>query len=59
MKILYVHFRPAKTEAQTKAINEKVKLIKEVSVKRYILLVNCPKTLKSIYIDGANKEIKR
>ena len=59
MKILYVHFRPAKTEAQTKAINEKVKLLKEVSVKRHILLVIRPKILKSTYIDGAKKEIKR
>ena len=32
MKILYVHFRPAKTEAQIKAIADKVKLLKEVSL---------------------------
>ena len=31
MKILYVHFKPAKTEAQIKAIADKVKLLKEVS----------------------------
>ena len=32
MKILYVHFRPAKTEAQIKAVADKVKLLKEVSI---------------------------
>ena len=31
MKILYVHFRPAKTETQVKAVADKVKLLKEVS----------------------------
>ena len=30
MKILYVHFRPAKTEAQQKAVADKVKLLKEI-----------------------------
>ena len=30
MKILYVHFRPAKTEAQHKAVADKVKLLKEI-----------------------------
>lgn len=30
MKILYVHFRPAKTETQVKAVADKVKLLKEV-----------------------------
>lgn len=33
MKILYVHYRPAKTEAQVKALADKVKLLKEVSTK--------------------------
>ena len=30
MKILYVHFRAAKTEAQHKAVADKVKLLKEI-----------------------------
>ena len=30
MKILYVHFRPAKTEVQIKAVADKVKLLKEM-----------------------------
>ena len=29
MKILYVHFKPAKTDQQVKAIADKVKLLKE------------------------------
>ena len=33
MKILYVHFRPAKNAAQIKAIADKVNLFKEVSVR--------------------------
>lgn len=33
MKILYVHFRPAKNAAQVKAIADKVNLFKEVSVR--------------------------
>ena len=32
MKILYVHFRPAKSESQVKAVADKVKLLGEVSV---------------------------
>ena len=31
MKILYVHFRQAKTDAQVKAVADKVKILKEVS----------------------------
>ena len=31
MKILYVHFKQSKTEAQVKLIADKVRLLKEVS----------------------------
>ena len=50
MKILYVHYRPAKTEAQVKALADKVKLLKEVSP-----LAWCPAifiTIRLPFFDG-------
>jgi len=58
MKILYVHFRPARTEAQNKAINDKVKLLKEVRVKRFFPLANNIEGLCKNIFRWGTEEIK-
>ena len=50
MKILYVHYRPANTETQIKAVQDKVKMIKEVSKNESFMMIGVLSTLDH---DGA------